>query len=108
MSQTMNDRAIEALSTVELPLSERYKLLAAEHRRLTIDILAETTSPVGLEDLATEIAARKVDIPTDGDAIERVAISLHHIHLPKIAETGLLDYDPEPHLIKSAEPLQSR
>lgn len=102
----MNDRAREALSTVELPLSERYKLLAADHRRLTIDILAETTSTVELEELATEIAARKIDLSPDDDVTERVATSLHHIHLPKMADVGLLDYDPELHLIKSAEPLQ--
>jgi hypothetical protein len=106
MSQTMNNRAEEALSTVELPLSERYRLLASEYRRLTISILAETSSPVELEDLVTEIATRKVEILSDDDAVERVTISLHHTHLPKLAKAGLLDYDPGSHLVKSAEPLQ--
>jgi hypothetical protein len=106
MSQTIKNRAVEALSTAKLPASECYKLLASEHRRLTIDILIETTPPVELEDLATEIATRTVDVPSNDGAVERIAISLHHTHLPKMANAGLLKYDPELHLIKSAEPLQ--
>jgi hypothetical protein len=106
MSQTMNNRAEEALSKVELPLSERYRLLTSEYRRLTISILAETASPIELEDLAAEIATREVEVPSDDGAVERVAISLHHTDLPKLAQAGILDYDPGSHLVKSAELLQ--
>lgn len=102
----MNDRTAEALNTFELPPSERHRLLAAERRRLALDILTGTTSVVELEDLAAEIAAREDGTLTGDDAIKRVGVSLHHVHLPQMDKMGILDYDPELHLIKPAEPLQ--
>lgn len=31
--------------------------------------------------------------PADADSIDRVALRLHHVHLPKLAEYGLVEYD---------------
>lgn len=81
--------------TAELSESDRHRLLAAERRRLALDVLADRTAPVDLEDLATAISAREADAPprptyTD----DRVAITLHHQHLPMLDEAGVVDYDP--------------
>ena len=90
----------DALREVELKQDQRYRLLASARRRLVIDILAETTEPVGLEELAEGVVTREDVAPSSDDAKERVAISLHHVHLPKLSDAGVLDYDPEKHRIE--------
>jgi hypothetical protein len=35
---------------------------------------------------------------------DRLAIGLHHSHLPKLGDCGLVDYDPESHTVASEIP----
>ncbi|WP_436927678.1 DUF7344 domain-containing protein [Halosimplex amylolyticum] len=75
---------------------EYHELLSVERRRTTLDILAGSTAPVELEELATTVAARESDVRVPDEATtERVAINLHHNHLPKMANLGLIAYDPD-------------
>lgn len=79
----------------DLPPGEQYDLLAADRRQLALDLLAGQTTSIELEELAAGVAAREDGADrVDEEAVQRVAISLHHCHLPKLAESGLLDYDP--------------
>ncbi len=103
MSQSLYTTNEGALSGVELAPDERYSLLASARRRLALDLLAETETTAHLEEFAAGIAAREATAPTDGDAIEHVAISLHHVHLPVLSDAGVLDYDPERHVIEPAD-----
>lgn len=81
--------------TVERMESDRHRLLAAERRRAVLDVLSNRPTPVALEDLVAAIVAREDD-PTvpDGELEKRVAISLHHNHLPLMTDLGVIDYDP--------------
>ena len=84
----------------ELAGSERYSRSMAERRRLLLDVLAEESEPAGLGELAATIAAREDGTDAVDEATaERVAVTLHHVHLPKMGELGILDYDPESHRI---------
>lgn len=88
-------------SLVDLSTSERHRLLAAERRRLVLQILTGEPLPFGLEGLAAEVAAREAAGDTvDAETVERVAITLHHTHLPVLADAGILTYDPESHRIE--------
>lgn len=79
----------------DLPESEYYRVLAAQRRRVALDVLAGRTAPVDLEELAAAIAARELDGGDAGEGpVRRTAISLHHVHLPMLSETGVIDYDP--------------
>lgn len=80
-------------STVSITESERHDLLAKERRRVAVDVLTEAGS-MTLEELASEVVDRRHD-STDEDAIERARTSLHHVHLPKMVDIGVIDYDPE-------------
>lgn len=85
--------------------SERYRLLADEQRRAAIDALAGRTGPVELDDLASAVAARKTDVePVDDVVVERIAVTLHHVHLPKMSDLGVVDYDPDTTRIESRIP----
>lgn len=84
----------------ELSASEWHRLLAVERRRLVLDLLADETTPPDLETIAREMVAHEsASGTTDEETIEQVKISLHHSHLPVLAELGVIDYDPGTHRI---------
>lgn len=99
MSLSSNDslREVSGLSPSE------WHLLADDRRRLTIALLADRTNPMSLEDLAKEIATNEHGTLPNGAGIEQVSTSLHHIHLPKLDEAGVLTYDPDTHRIVPPE-----
>lgn len=91
-------------STPELTTSEYHSLLSVERRRLVIDILVGATDPVELEVLAAEVAEREDGIDAfDVTARERVAISLHHNHLPRLDDAGIAAYDSDDHVVDPAK-----
>lgn len=87
--------------TAQLSESDRHRLLAAERRRVVLDVLAEESGPTTLFDLAGAVATREstTDVP-DPATVDRVAVSLHHTHLPKMAALGVVEYDPDTHRIE--------
>lgn len=80
--------------------SERHGLLSSERRRTAIDVLGGLSGPVELEELAAAVAAREDGGTADEVAVERVAVQLHHVHLPKMADMGVLDYEADTNLIR--------
>lgn len=94
MSQTESELTAGHPSVADLTETDRHRLLAAERRRLVLTVLAERPPSVELEELTTEIAAREPGVDaTDEETVERVALTLHHTHLPTLAEMGVVDYD---------------
>jgi len=94
----------ELASVAGLSESEYRELLEVERRKVTLDVLAGRTAPVGLEDLAATVAIRETTGGAGKEATERVACALHHIHLPKLAALGLVDYDQDANRIESCHP----
>lgn len=79
----------------DLSESDRFRLLSVERRRITMDVLSNCPTPVDLEDVALAVASHEQDVGTPDDSVvERVATSLHHTHLPKMDDWGVVDYDP--------------
>lgn len=74
-----------------------FGLLADERRQLTLQYLAQSVGAVHLSDLADGVALREGE--HTADHYERVATSLVHTHLPKLAAAGLVDYDRETDLV---------
>ena len=74
---------------------EFHRLLTTDRARMTLDILAERTEPIEIEALAAEIAAQETGgIAADGRAVANIALVLHHVHLPRMNDLGVIDYDP--------------
>ncbi|PSQ46396.1 hypothetical protein BRD15_09155 [Halobacteriales archaeon SW_6_65_15] len=75
-----------------------FALLRNPRRRALVSALAARTPPVSVIELATAVAAREREIAPEemspGSA-DSVAATLHHLHLPKLADGDLLTYDPE-------------
>jgi hypothetical protein len=100
--------------TDEPSLDTVFALLRNPQRRNVVSLLADTPFPVSLEDLAAavvtweseahgdETALGQADqIPRDGAGnvpsakADAAAVRLHHVHLPKLDDTGVLTYDAE-------------
>lgn len=49
------------------------------------------------------------DVPVTevpGEALTQTQITLHHTHIPKLAETPLIEYDEERGIVESTEQLE--
>jgi hypothetical protein len=94
MSRPTSDRPTQHEKLADLPENDRHRLLASERRRLALSVLSERSSPVALEELADEIARRERDLDeNDAESVRRVRTTLHHVHLPKLADRDFLQYD---------------
>lgn len=67
--------------------------LANERRRLTLRVLKDRDVPMARADLAREIAAYEIDEEADPETVADLLASLHHVHLPKLEDAGLVEYD---------------
>ena len=93
MKTSTSSHAAEAAS-----LDSIHAVLSDRRRRFVVDILVGRQSPISLNVLARAVATRIPAAPADsvaGDAPEEIATTLHHRHLPKLAEANVLEYDPE-------------
>lgn len=75
-------------------------------RRTAVAALREAGGELSVGDLATEVAAHETgdDVaPVAADADE-VGVALHHRVLPKLEESGLVEYDPEGDTVVYAGP----
>lgn len=81
-------------ASADLTDTDRHRLLASGRRRALLEVLAERHPPTDLEGLAAAVAERDHgDRRRESDA-SRVAIDLHHRHLPMLTEAGVVEYDP--------------
>ena len=75
--------------------SDRMRLLASNRRRVLLDVVEDRSMPVSLDTLAAAVGEAEGDAAGLGtEAIDLIAITLHHNHLPRLADAGVLDYDP--------------
>lgn len=100
MSKSRNEAADETVKLIELPEDHRHDLLRSKRRRLALEILDGTLTTMDLEELAATIATRENGWDTPDDAtIERVLVELHHNHLPRLADVGVVGYDPDDQVV---------
>lgn len=90
-------------SVDELDAEDRHYLLSNPARRAVLFVLADRTSSMDLTDLASEVSRTNgddaVDCDVDADSGD-LEIVLHHNHLPRLADAGLLEYDPSAHDVR--------
>lgn len=83
-----------------------FDLLADEHRRHAVAYLATCEESIPISELAAQIATRIADRPRTAIPTRKtrsITIELHHKHLPKLAEAGIVEYDRECGLVKLSE-----
>ena len=78
-----------------VPVDSLLQLLGNRRRRTLLAFLARRAEEtVGVDDVVDALVARERPEPGPGTHRERVAIDLHHVHIPKLAEAGVVEYDP--------------
>ena len=94
MSQTSYNLLAADASATDLTESERHELLEVDRRRHALAVIADETGPLALDELATAVAERESGVdPAEPGTVSNVAVTLHHIHLPKMDDLGVVDYD---------------
>jgi hypothetical protein len=83
--------AIGDRSTTKKQLTLLYKLLADHQRRILLQYLRDTEAPIPISALVAELAQRDERVLPDEST--NTEIVMHHIHLPKLADAGVIEYD---------------
>lgn len=65
-------------------------------REVLAFLVSEFDGPIRLDDLASELAE-------DGHRTERYMTELYHVHLPKLAAVGLVEFDADRRLISGRD-----
>lgn len=82
----------------ELDETTRNRLLADDQRRFVIESLRTARSGVDttLDEIASHLdrAAQRAG-SEHAESRRDLRCRLHHVHLPMLADAGMLDYDPE-------------
>lgn len=64
-------------------------------RREVLEFFAERSiQRVGFDELVDHLAETRTSAGEPGDR-DRIALRLHHVHLPKLADTGVIEYDAD-------------
>lgn len=75
-----------------MKLNESLRLLSDENARKILYTARDLETPSTYEELVDEIKERDL-LGYDGE--ERFKIAMEHNYLPRMAETGIIDYDSE-------------
>jgi len=80
-----------------------------QHRRIALAVLAHEQRSLTVHDLTKAIVKHNHQVPVKEmpeESLSEVQTSLHHVHLPKIEASGLVEYDRERGLVEPTEQLE--
>lgn len=89
-----------------LTTDQAFDLLGDGTRRRALAALQATGGAMSLDELAEATVARDEGVTPEvisADRRERTAASLHHCHLPKLADAGVVEYDLAENQVESTE-----
>lgn len=87
------------------PLSsdEVFEILSNHRRRMVLYYLRQNGEFLTVNELAEKIAATENEVPVDeltSQQRKRVYVSLYQTHLPKMAQTNVIDYDEDEGVVR--------
>lgn len=74
-----------------------FEMLSNTRRRYVLHCLFQEERQHSVRELSTQLAAWENEIPVSEVSYEqrrRVHTTLHQLHLPKLADSGIIEYDP--------------
>lgn len=81
-----------------------FDLLRNRRRRLVCAYVVTSAEDVheldGLADRITEWERESGAAPAQDDLRDRIVVDLHHCHLPKLADAGLVEYDARSNTVR--------
>lgn len=79
--------------TGEQSLDSIFDHLSDRRCRLALRAVAGRDPPIPLREVAAAVASRESG--ADAATTHEVAIELHHVHLPRLSDGGVLEYDSD-------------
>lgn len=79
-----------------LSVETLFDVLESSHRRFVLSNLSNSPPPVKIDDLAERIASAEAGAAVadaSSEMVNEIEILLYHVHLPKMADVGLVTYD---------------
>ncbi|WP_226479546.1 DUF7344 domain-containing protein [Natrinema amylolyticum] len=86
-----------------------FTLLSQRHRRAVLDLLLAQDRTLTLRDLRNEIVEREHSTEItelDDEQAKQTMVSLHHVHIPKLAEADIVTYDQDRMIVEPTEKLE--
>lgn len=99
MNGTLNSEDVAEVVPKSLDESRLYGLLADEHRRAVLAVVNDLEADLSLVELATRL--ERLD-EYDTKPKPSLLIELHHVHLPKLADAGIIEYDAATNTVLTA------
>lgn len=86
----------------ERRLDASLELIADQRRRRIIQHFRQnSTEELTVDELVDRLLSHEsTDLDSDSENRTALKIHLHHVDLPKLAEHGLIDYDPERAIVR--------
>ncbi|WP_137283576.1 DUF7344 domain-containing protein [Halorussus salinisoli] len=79
---------------VSLSLDATLELLAHYDRRAILGYLRDTSDDTAtIDELVDHLVAKKTEQTGEQPGRDHVLSTLHHVHVPKLADAGVIDYD---------------
>jgi hypothetical protein len=104
---SLNSAGLSLSDAAGISSDDAFGALSHARRRHVVDCLRGRDS-TSLTALADDVAARerRAEVDANPDA-ETVAVSLYHVHVPKLADAGLVVYDPGQRTVRLSERAES-
>lgn len=80
--------------------------LANDRRRTVLSVLTQESTPLDARALASRVGAREADVSVPevpDETVDSILTTLHHVHLPVLADAGLVECDTEQKLVVSED-----
>lgn len=96
------EREATPVRTVETPsLDQVFDVLANRQRRFALYYLRECSEGVAsIEEVADHVVALEDDPRPVEDHREAILTALQHVHLPKLQDAGILEFDSRSEMIR--------
>ena len=76
-------------------MTQLHDVLASDRRRNVLAYLERRPeSRISRDEIVDALLEREPDEPGPATRRERLEVDLHHVHLPKLADAGIIDHDP--------------
>lgn len=86
---------------VPFSLDATLELLANRERRDVLSYLVEAPEQTAtVEELVDHLVTRNVERTDERPSHGHVEATLHHIHMPKLADAGVIDFDPGSQVVR--------
>jgi hypothetical protein len=89
-------------------IDDAFQVLANPHRRAIVSSLLDQEAGTFEDELVDDVL-REGTSPVDGPAKTRshVAVKLHHVHLPKLADLGLIEWNRDQQFVEPMDSLSA-